>query len=213
MTLRLTDYDDFSSVSSDEMESAEPDEQTQTLNQADLPTVFKHFQGFFSADYFEPLLKVLKPIIEAKMTKYSTRKRRSCIFSLRPSYIDADEDSYTYNHLPPIIEELKQKIETLTGERFDYVLAHIYYDGKAGIGYHSDKEAMSSQIASVSFGATRKFRLRRVGETSSWDYEFKLRSGDLFMMYVGCQEKYMHSVPVESAILKPRINLTFRKYE
>ena len=99
------------------------------------------------------------------------------------------------------------------GETYDYVLVHIYYSGKGSIAYHNDSEAMNSSIASVSFGSTRKFRFRKIGKTKGWDHEFRLGSGDLFMMYKGCQSKYMHSVPIERSVKSQRINLTFRKYE
>jgi len=58
-----------------------------------------------------------------------------------------------------IKDELKQEI------KFDYILAHNYTDGKAGIEWHADKEALNSIIASFSFFATRDFLINPIGVT------------------------------------------------
>ena len=194
MALRLTElFDDAESVSSDESE-----ELNETLGtKDDTQKLFKHFPKFFDSDYFTPLMKAIKEKIEGrKINGYSTMKRKSCIFRLQPgdggTWLDGH--SYPYSKVPSIIKKIQATLQRFNGETYDYVLAHIYYDGKGSIAYHNDSEAMNSNIASVSFGTTRKFRLRKMGRTTGWDYEFRLGSGDLFMMYEGCQSVYMHTV-------------------
>jgi alkylated DNA repair dioxygenase AlkB len=78
-----------------------------------------------------------------------------------------------------------------------------------------------STIASVSLGpCERTFRVRtyvppKVQKEQKidpiWVFDQKLKSGSLFVMLDGMQEKYQHTVPVEKKVLGPRINLTFRK--
>ena len=192
--------------------------------------LFQHFPKFLSSNCFELIMDAVKDKIYlrknfaslekqneyAKANGYSTKKRKSCIFSLHELNLWGAEPflhSYPYSELPPIIEEIRILLEKFTNEIYDYVLVHIYEDGKGSINWHSDREAMKTPIASISFGATRKFRLKQKGKTSGYDHEFKLASGDLFMMYTGCQSKYVHSVPIECKVKEPRINLTFRRYE
>jgi len=149
--------------------------------------------------------------------------RKSCYFastSTLDKKVHAQANLFSYDDLPhfdwsqsPSIAKLKKMVESKLKTTFDYCLAHIYRDGHDYIGYHCDKEALNSDVASLSFGATRKFRMRRVGETKGYEYQVYLAGGDLFHMHTGCQRHYVHTVPKEVLITEPRINLTFRKYQ
>ena len=143
-------------------------------------------------------------------------RRNSCVFGFPTnkniSYL------FSYNNLPSfdfkiskIISKIKENVEEFYHTKFDYCLVHIYENGLDNIGWHKDKEALDSDIVSISFGVTRKFRLKKIGKKSGFDYEFGLNSGDLFYMKKGCQRKFKHSVPIEKKIKERRINLTFRK--
>jgi alkylated DNA repair dioxygenase AlkB len=62
-------------------------------------------------------------------------------------------------------------------------------------------------IASVSFGATRRFDLRhRDGGQLSLDLE----DGSVLLMVGELQQHWKHQIPVQRKIKAPRINLTFR---
>ena len=112
---------------------------------------------------------------------------------------------YNWENGPTILHEICKIIENYTKENYDYVFVHIYPSGDSGISWHNDTEAMNSSIASVSLGATRKFRLKKIGRTSGWDQEFYLNDGDLIWMHgpdsktgrLSCQQIYYHTVPVE----------------
>ena len=110
-----------------------------------------------------------------------------------------------------MLKEVKEQLEKKLGTHFDYFLCHIYTTGEDYIPWHNDRESMDGDIASVSFGATRKFRLRKVEETTGYEKEYKMKNGDMIHMLEGCQRAYKHCVPVEKKIKEPRINLTFRK--
>jgi alkylated DNA repair dioxygenase AlkB len=69
----------------------------------------------------------------------------------------------------------------------------------------------SSHVASISFGATRKFQIRHSISKKKIG-EYFLDTGSLFWMKPGFQEIYQHQVPKEIKINKPRINLTFRRF-
>lgn len=140
-------------------------------------------------------------------------KRKSCIFADHTS--DDTDSSYS---LPTyawqdheIINALKTNLESVLHQHFDYCLFHLYPNGNSSIGYHRDQEADDTIVVSLSFGATRKFRFRRPGQTQGYDVEYQLRSGDLLVMQPDCQKMYLHSVPIEASVKQPRINLTFRQ--
>lgn len=126
--------------------------------------------------------------------------------------------SYTYSGVPrePLpwnepLSRLRRLCERITGSSFNSVLANLYRDGTDSMGWHADDEpelGTSPVIASVSLGAPRRFRFRHrdSGET----IECRLPSGSLLVMSGACQRRWMHSVPKETRVSEPRINLTYR---
>src|SRR5262245_62304514 len=65
--------------------------------------------------------------------------------------------------LPPVLEAIRGRVEEVSGLAFNSVLANLYRDGRDSVGWHRDSDyAHGGQpdIASVSFGATRRFELR-----------------------------------------------------
>lgn len=90
------------------------------------------------------------------------------------------------------------------------------------ISWHSDSEqdlVVDAPIASVSFGATRRFDLRPNARANARraaapvqheDVRTYLVSGSLFVMGRNTQRYYMHQVPEERTVEGGRVNLTFR---
>src|ERR1700743_185561 len=84
-------------------------------------------------------------------------------------YADMDY-SYIYSNttkqaLPWTKEllELKDLTEKLTAEQFNSCLLNLYHNGDEGMAWHSDDEkalGKDTSIASLSFGAERKFALK-----------------------------------------------------
>jgi alkylated DNA repair dioxygenase AlkB len=67
-------------------------------------------------------------------------------------------------------------------------------------------------IASLSFGATRRFVLRpRRKKGSIRAREFPLGHGSLLVMRGRTQHEWVHGVPRERTVTQPRLNLTFRR--
>src|SRR5215472_4130618 len=65
--------------------------------------------------------------------------------------------------LPPWLGAIRRRVEEASGRRFNSVLANLYRDGRDSVGWHRDSDyAHGGQpdLASVSFGATRRFDLR-----------------------------------------------------
>ncbi len=127
--------------------------------------------------------------------------------------------SYTYSKITrtalpwtPELVQLKQLVESLTESPYNSCLLNLYHDGNDGMGWHSDNEpelAPNAPIASLSFGAERKFSLKHKvsGETIS----IMLESGSLLLMKGTIQTHWLHSVPKTKKVMQPRVNLTFRK--
>ena len=170
---------------------------------------------------FEPLLLILQEFC----CERSDSKRKSCVFTNINRPIDfggyKGVITYDWNDGPSILHEIYKFITDYTKEDYDYVLVHIYPDGNSSIAWHNDSEALNSSIASLSLGATRKFRLKKIDMTKGWDAEYHLNNGDLIWMHgpdplsgrLSCQQIYYHTVPVEKRVKSPRINLTFRQFK
>lgn len=107
--------------------------------------------------------------------------------------------------------DLKALVERLTQCTYNSCLANLYHNGSDGMAWHSDDEkelAPCATIASLSFGAERKFSFKhkRTQETTS----LMLEHGSLLAMRDTTQLHWLHSLPKTKKITTPRINLTFR---
>jgi alkylated DNA repair dioxygenase AlkB len=92
----------------------------------------------------------------------------------------------------------------------DSVLANRYRTGRDSVSWHSDGEALWGDlptIASVSFGAERRFSLRHNASRARVDV--LLEHGSVLLMAGACQQAWKHCVPKASAVTE-RVNLTFR---
>ena len=107
--------------------------------------------------------------------------------------------------------ELKTAVEKETGEFFNSCLLNLYHDGNEGMAYHSDGEKdlkKNGAIASVSFGAERKFSFKH--KITKEKVELILQNGSLLVMKDLTQTFWLHRLPPTKKIFSPRINLTFR---
>ena len=106
---------------------------------------------------------------------------------------------------------IKQKVEAITGARYNACLLNLYHEGEEGMGWHRDNEkeiVAGSSIASLSFGAVRKFTFKHATTNERLDIE--LANGSLLDMKGVIQEHWFHSLPKTKKIKQMRINLTFR---
>ncbi len=110
------------------------------------------------------------------------------------------------------LQDLKAKVEERCGTTFNSCLLNLYHDGGEGMSWHSDDEKSlerNSCIASVSFGAERKFSFKH--KRSSETVSIVLETGSLLVMKGETQTHWLHSLPKSKRVNEPRINLTFRK--
>lgn len=124
------------------------------------------------------------------------------------SGIEMNPDSWT-----PTLLTIKEKVETLIKLDFNSVLVNLYRNGQDYVSWHSDDEpelGNNPTIASVSFGATRRFVLKHKSNPDLDKVEVALTHGSLLIMQGTIQHFWKHQVPKTAKKLDPRINLTFR---
>jgi alkylated DNA repair dioxygenase AlkB len=132
-------------------------------------------------------------------------------------YGDSDY-TYAYSNIVrqalPWTEDLlalKTLTERLTAAQYNSCLLNLYHDGDEGMAWHSDDEkelAPQGAIASLSFGAERRFLLRR--KSGKEQVEVSLAAGSLLVMRGATQAHWLHSLPKMKKVRTPRVNLTFR---
>ncbi|MEP6628080.1 MAG: alpha-ketoglutarate-dependent dioxygenase AlkB [Ginsengibacter sp.] len=163
--------------------------------------------------YFDVLMKTIswKNDEAFIMGKHIITKRKV-------AWYGNDQYSYTYSKITKQallwtkdLAELKKMVEEKTGAIFNSCLLNLYHTGDEGMAWHSDDEkalGKDSAIASMSFGAERKFSFRhkQTRETIST----VLEHGSLLVMKDCTQTHWLHRLPPTKKIHNARINLTFR---
>ncbi len=112
----------------------------------------------------------------------------------------------------PALLEIKAAVERAAGAAFNGVLLNRYRTGLDGVAWHSDDEPEFGDdpvIASVSFGAARRFQLRHKAR-KELRAEVTLTHGSLLVMRGPTQRHWAHQVPKTKKPVGERINLTFR---
>lgn len=138
-------------------------------------------------------------------------------------YGDADVDyGYSGIRLEPLpwnvpLTELKSRVETAAGARFNSVLLNLYRSEADSMGWHADDEPELGPdpiIASVSLGMARRFDLRpKAARGRGHLHSRVLEHGSLLIMRAGVQRDWLHRLPRQRLPCGPRVNLTFRWVE
>jgi alkylated DNA repair dioxygenase AlkB len=203
------------------------------LYKAVLPDADKYLSLYEGLD-FSNIIELI-PGQPKKMKRY----RASCG--------DYDDLAYSYTQKPdyavkwtPMMRDMKDVIEQMTGNTFNYALINAYSDSSVVIGHHADKELELEPgypIISVNIGATRDFQIKpRKGTLGEYHWKnwqsnklvkgylnIELSHGDVLVMGGDMQKNFTHAVP-KRANDKPlvmnvngstveinmRFNITFR---
>jgi alkylated DNA repair dioxygenase AlkB len=145
------------------------------------------------------------------MGKHFITKRKVAWYGEKPF-------EYTYSNATKLalpwtteLQALKGMIEKRSGETFNSCLLNLYHNGDEGMAWHSDGEKdlkKDGAIASVSFGAERKFAFKH--KRSKETVALVLEHGSLLIMKGTTQTHWLHRLPPTKKVSKPRVNLTFR---
>lgn len=116
--------------------------------------------------------------------------------------------------LETIVNRVNDELSRATGRRvrFNSVLINYYETGRVQIGWHADaigSLAPEPTIATLSLGARRKFRVRRINSKAITTVS--LRTGSLAAMVHPFNANYQHCVPAETKVPGARWSLTFRQ--
>lgn len=178
---------------------------------------FLFFPNFFNKAESDLLLKKLRNDILWKQESMNIYGKNINFPRLTSWYGDNDKP-YTFSGITlspnPWIStliQIKDKIKPQTQIEFNSVLLNLYRDGNDSISWHTDAEkelGKNPTIASVNFGATRKFQLRHIKTKEK--LEIDLTHGSLLIMRGELQHYWQHQVPKTTKKVDERINLTFR---
>lgn len=146
------------------------------------------FKNFFSKNESEHYLNGLIKTIDWKQESMNMYGRKINFPRLTAWYGDNDKPyKFSGITLQPSpwtdeILEIKTKIEPISKVSFNSVLLNRYRNGNDSISWHTDAEpelGINPIIASVNFGATRKFQLRHIKTKEKIDIE--LSNGSLLL--------------------------------
>jgi alkylated DNA repair dioxygenase AlkB len=175
------------------------------------------YPNFFSQSESDLILKNLRSNIVWKQESMNMYGKKINFPRLTAWYGNNDKPySFSGITLQPLpwsseILTIKSKIEPVAKTEFNSVLLNLYRDGNDSISWHTDAEkelGANPVIASVNFGATRKFQLRHIKTKEK--LEIELTHGSLLIMQGELQHFWQHQVPKTSKVVGERINLTFR---
>ncbi len=110
--------------------------------------------------------------------------------------------------------QMKSRVEEISNDTFNSVLANLYRDGNDSVGWHSDDEKeLGDQpvIASVSLGTTRNFEMQHKSKDKAKKLQLPLHHGSVLIMQGSTQKYWRHQLPKDKTVADARVNLTFRK--
>jgi alkylated DNA repair dioxygenase AlkB len=176
------------------------------------------YPNFFSIQESERLFSDLYSSVKWKQDTICFYGKKMPLPRLTGWYGDEGK-SYTYSGIEqhpapwtPTLRLIKSKAEEISEVTFNSVLLNLYRDGKDSVSWHSDDEPELGEnpiIASISFGATRRFSLKHK-ILKDYKIDINLLNGSLLLMKGKTQHCWQHQISKTSKSVQPRINLTFR---
>lgn len=158
---------------------------------------------------------------------------RECIQHRHIGFFAAADDDNGFHYstsntpsklMPPVVGELLARVNArlfggTAAAPFDGVFVNKYANGLDYIGKHSDDERVfdgRNGVAAISYGAHRKFRVRRknkaVLKDNRLDMDVALRPDKMIQMAGAFQREFTHEIPIETKVTEPRWSFTFRKH-
>ena len=199
-------------------------EQYSLFNNENINSFEKHHlnidyvKNYFNEEESTYFFKSLKDKIKWKQDYIKFFGKSHPLPRLTAWYGDRNK-TYTYSGIPMTpnlwnteLLEIKKKVDQYAKINFNSVLLNYYRSGNDSVSWHSDDEKeLGDQpiIGSVSFGGTRKFRLRNK-KNKKLIHNIELENGSLLIMSGLTQKYWEHEIPKTKKKVEERINLTFR---
>ena len=182
--------------------------------------VVNYFGKVFSPEEANPYFEILLNTIQWKNDEVVIFGKK-IITKRKVAWYGDREFEYTYSKITrkahiwtSELVQLKQQVEAISNETFNSCLLNLYHSGDEGMGWHSDAEKdlkVNAAIASVSFGAERKFAFKH--KETKETVSLNLENGSLLIMKGTTQKHWLHRLPPTKKVNAARINLTFRIIE
>lgn len=192
----------------------------ENINLLPFDGIVKYYGPVFSSNDSDTYFKNLWSTIEWRNDE-ANMFGRHIITKRKVAWYGDSNYHYTYSNATKLalpwtkeLLELKKFSESKTGSTYNSCLLNLYHDGSEGMAWHSDDEKMlanNSSIASLTFGAERRFSFRHKKEDQK--VELILEHGSLLEMAGTTQKFWLHRLPPTKKVTRPRINLTFRKMD
>lgn len=180
---------------------------------------WQHRQGWMEASHCRSWRGILQDQLAWQQPIVQVYGRRYPVPRLT-LFLAAPEVAYRYSGVvhqglgwPDWFQPLLEQVNHACAVRFNGCLLNLYRHGEDRMGWHADDEPEvdpAQPIASLSLGATRTFQFRHRYTRQRHDLE--LADGDLLVMGPGCQQQWLHGVPIRKRVRTLRINLTFRVF-
>ena len=182
-----------------------------------LPAGFSYFTGFLDPSPAQELmLRLMESVpwgeeeifLHGKMVK--SPRLTAWYGDLGASYMYSGVQHTPLDWIPEL-SALRELVSSAAGVSFNSVLLNLYRGGEDSVSWHSDDEpelGLEPTIASISLGATRRFRLRERRTRESFGLD--LSDGSLLLMSGASQRDWEHCLTKTKRAVGPRINLTFR---
>ena len=109
--------------------------------------------------------------------------RLEAYFAMNGEQYGYSGQTLTVHAFPSYLDELRQKVQKLTGHQFNALLINYYRDGQDSNGWHADDEkalGTNPSIASLSLGAARPFEFKHKFNGSR--KKIVLANGSLLLM-------------------------------
>lgn len=133
---------------------------------------------------------------------------------------DSNIKGYTYSNqimlsqpMSPALCKLIAVVNSIFGSNFNAILVNRYNTGNDTVLEHSDTETFLDPlqgVVSLSYGATRKFRVR--DKNTKTFVDTPADHGSLLQMAGPFQRYFKHGIPIEKRVCEPRISFTFRHH-
>lgn len=182
--------------------------------------VLREYPRAFEADEADRLLATLKDAIPWRQDTLRIAGREVRIPRLQ-CWMGERRYRYSGVTLEPVpwhgaVAGIRERVEALSGGRFNTVLLNLYRDGRDSVSWHADDErelGPNPVIASLSLGAERSLHLKHKRDAGRPRRRVPLRHGGLLLMGGTLQNNWLHQVPKALKVAAPRINLTFRRVD
>lgn len=118
----------------------------------------------------------------------------------------------------PVIRKIRERLEALTGTKFEVCFLNRYHDQSDQLGWHADDSPEMDDarpIASISLGVERDIMFRLTDPRTKDELpveRLKLGHGSACLMSPGMQDVWQHRIPKAGFQCGERISLTFRGY-